>query len=86
MKNLTVRKILDLYTINEALSNAQLKPSLKSLLFFSIFFVQRYNTSAIHPHLLGLLVLLVLNDILRLVNQQVYVNENLLQENIHMCQ
>ncbi len=49
-KKLTVGKILDLYTINRALSNAPLKCSSYLLLFFSIFYVKPYNTGAIHPY------------------------------------
>ena len=50
-KKLAVGKILYLYTINEALSNVRLKFPPYSLLFFSIFFFQPYNTSAIHPYM-----------------------------------
>jgi hypothetical protein len=50
-KKLTVGKILDLYTINRALSNAPLKCSSYLLLFFSIFYVKPYNTGAIHPYM-----------------------------------
>ncbi len=54
-KKPTVGKILDLYTINGALSNTPLKCSSYSLLFFSIFYVKPYNTSAIHPNTLIIL-------------------------------
>jgi hypothetical protein len=48
-KKLTVGKILDLYTINRALSNAPLKCSSYSR-SFSVFF-KPYNTSAVHSYL-----------------------------------
>jgi hypothetical protein len=50
-KQLTVRKILDLFTTNEAILNVRLKFSKCSLLFFSIFFFKRYNTGRIHAYI-----------------------------------
>ena len=50
-ENLTVGKIVDSYTTNRVLSNAQVKSVLSSLLFFSIFFFKPYNASAIHPYI-----------------------------------
>ncbi len=51
MTNLTVGKILNLYTTSIALSNMRFKYIPHSLLFFSIFFFKPYNTGAIHPYI-----------------------------------